>query len=251
MHSFYFKNIKISCCNINTAADEVFSHLKNNRPDYICVTDVGNAVNAFRVNPELKIAINNSFLSLPDGRPLSLLARLSGISDIERVAGPDFMEEIFRLSSGKGYSHFLLGDTDEVQLKIIRKASEKYDIIFSGRYSPLFGDWDEDTDKQIIERINAANPDFIWVSLGGGRQEIWMYNNYLKLNKGIMTGVGAAFRFYTGEIKRAPLHFQKTGFEWLFRLFQQPAKMFRRYASTFPYFIYYSAKELFFKKTKL
>ncbi|HMS64855.1 MAG TPA: WecB/TagA/CpsF family glycosyltransferase [Ignavibacteria bacterium] len=215
------------------------------KPGYVCVTDVGNLINAHRNSPELKDSINNSLISLPDGRPLSVFAKLKNIKSIERVAGPDFMEEIFKKTSGTGISHFFLGDTEEVLSKLIKRILTEFDLQIAGSYSPVFGIWDKNTNDLIIEKINSANPDVIWISLGGGKQEIWMKNNYFKLKKGLMTGVGAAFRFYTGDIKRAPLFFQKAGLEWFFRLIQQPGKMFFRYSGTLPYFIIYAIQDLF------
>lgn len=212
------------------------------------MTDAGNIVNAHRNSPLLKNAINCSFMSLPDGRPISLLANLRGIKDMDRVAGPDFMDEVFRKTSGTDLSHFFLGDTNELLEKLVKKINEKYDLKIAGTYSPVFGEWTNETDDDTVKRINDSRADFIWVALGGGKQEIWMNENYGKLNKGIMTGVGAGFRFFTGDIKRAPVIFQKLGFEWLFRLFQQPGKMFKRYLSTLPFFIFYSIEELISKK---
>ncbi|MCB0727028.1 MAG: WecB/TagA/CpsF family glycosyltransferase [Ignavibacteriae bacterium] len=208
-------------------------------------------MNAHRNSPMLKIAINNSFMSLPDGRPISLLANIKGIKDIDRVAGPDFMKEIFRKTSGTGLRHFFLGDTGEILEKLINKIRENYDLQIAGSLSPEFGNWTAETDEQIIKRINDSEADFIWVALGGGKQEVWMNENYNKLNKGIMTGVGAGFRFFTGDIKRAPLVFQRLGFEWLFRLMQQPGRMFKRYMTTLPFFVVYSFEELISRKTNL
>jgi len=205
-------------------------------------------VNAHRNSPLLKKAINDSFISLPDGRPISILARLKGIKDMERVAGPDFMTEIFRKTSGSDIKHFFLGDTGDILEKLLKKINKNYDLQIAGSYSPDFGVWNKEIDEEIIKRINDSGADFIWVALGGGKQEIWMNENYNKLNKGIMTGVGAGFRFFTGDIKRAPLLFQKIGFEWLFRLVQQPGKMFGRYLSTLPFFVIYSFEELIFPK---
>jgi len=205
-------------------------------------------VNAHRNSPLLKKAINDSFISLPDGRPISILARLKGIKDMERVAGPDFMTEIFRKTSGSDIKHFFLGDTGDILEKLLKKINKNYDLQIAGSYSPDFGVWNKEIDEEIIKRINDSGADFIWVALGGGKQEIWMNENYNKLNKGIMTGVGAGFRFFTGDIKRAPLLFQKMGFEWLFRLVQQPGKMFGRYLSTLPFFVIYSFEELIFPK---
>ncbi|HMQ68391.1 MAG TPA: WecB/TagA/CpsF family glycosyltransferase [Ignavibacteria bacterium] len=208
-------------------------------------------MNAHRNSPMLKIAINNSFMSLPDGRPISLLANLKGIKDIDRVAGPDFMNEIFRKTSGTCLRHFFLGDTNEILEKLENKIRKKYDLQFAGSFSPEFGMWTSETDEKIIKLINDSGADFIWVALGGGKQEIWMNENYHKLNKGIMTGVGAGFRFFTGDIKRAPLVFQRLGFEWLFRLMQQPGKMFKRYMTTLPFFVVYSFEELILNKSNL
>ena len=250
MHSYRFKGIKINVCNMKSAVEFTLEKLNSGLPGYICVTDVGNIINAHRKNPELKSAINNSLLSLPDGRPLSLFAGLKGIKEIDRVAGPDFMQDMFNRTSGKSIRHFFLGDTEEVLKEVIRKARSEYDISISGFYSPSFDNWSDDYNEEIIKRLNDSGSDLIWIGLGGGRQEIWMKNNYVKLNKGIMTGVGAAFRFYTGKIKRAPAFLQKSGFEWSYRLLQQPGKMFNRYLSTLPYFMLYSFSE-FFKKSKL
>jgi len=250
--NFYFKGIKICCCDINNSVQYAFDFIKGDKGSgYICVTDSGNLVNAFKRNPDLKKAINNSLMSLPDGRPLSVFAQLKGIRNIGRVAGPDFMIEIFRRSGGTDIKHFFLGDTEEILERMCAKAISEYSINICGTYSPEFNLAKDFSDELIIDKIKAADADFIWVALGGGKQEVWMMNNYKKLNKGIMTGVGAAFRFYLGDIKRAPLFFQKIGMEWFFRLIQQPGKMAGRYFKTLPYFVFYSAGEIFKSKSKL
>ncbi len=245
MKNFFIKEIKITCCNLDNSSEEAISYLKSGDKNYICVTDAGNIVNAHRHSPCLKNAINSSLISLPDGRPISLLAKLKGVSNIDRVAGPDFMEEIFRRTSGTNVKHYFLGDTVEVLDKLKKKVSEKYDLVIAGSFSPEFGKDDDESDYDMIRRINESGAELIWVSLGGGKQEVWMKNNFQKLNKGLLIGVGAAFRFFTGDIKRAPVFFQKTGFEWFFRLMQQPGKMFGRYLSTLPFFLIYCVQEFF------
>ncbi|MEO8209293.1 MAG: WecB/TagA/CpsF family glycosyltransferase [bacterium] len=249
-NNFYFKEIKITCCNLYSSSEDTISQLKSGKPEYICVTDVGNIVSAYRKSNQLKEAINNSFISLPDGRPISIYANWKGIKNIERVAGPDFMNELFRKTSNTNIKHFFLGDTEKVQQVLKEKISENFNLHIAGSYSPEFGKWNNETDEEIIRRINGSQADLIWIALGGGLQEIWMMNNYKHLNKGIMIGVGAAFRFYTGQIKRAPLIFQKLGLEWLFRLIQQPVKMFGRYSTTLPFFFLYSFQEFFKTNSK-
>ncbi|MBK9228783.1 MAG: WecB/TagA/CpsF family glycosyltransferase [Ignavibacteria bacterium] len=248
MKSIFIKGVKISVCEMSSAISEAMSLLSSGRPSYICVTDAGNVVNAYRNSSELRNAINNSDLSLPDGRPISILAGMKGVEGIGRVAGPDFMQKIFEQTSGTNISHFFLGDTNEILDKLINELSTKYNIKISGFYSPPFENWSPATDDDIIKRLRIVNADFIWVSLGGGKQEVWMMKNHELLEKGVMIGVGAAFRFLTGDIQRAPIMMQKTGLEWLYRLIQQPGKMFGRYAGTLPYFAAYSIQELFNNK---
>ncbi|MBK8982253.1 MAG: WecB/TagA/CpsF family glycosyltransferase [Ignavibacteria bacterium] len=250
--NFYFKGIKISCCDIESSVQYTIDFINGNTgAGYICVTDTGNLVNAFKRNPALKKAINNSLLSLPDGRPLSVFAQLKGIKGIGRVAGPDFMKEVFRRSGGTELKHFFLGDTEEILQRICVKAKSEYAINICGTYSPEFNQVKDISNEIIMDKIKTADADFIWVALGGGKQEVWMMNNFKKLNKGILTGVGAAFRFYLGDIKRAPVFFQRIGMEWFFRLIQQPGKMTVRYFKTLPYFVFYSAGEIFKSKSKL
>lgn len=240
MNDLYIKGIKVSCCTIDSSVTETISNITSQNKNYICVTDAGNLVNAHRKSPGLRSAINNSLLSLPDGRPISLIAKFKGIKDIDRVAGPDFMQAMFKETSGTKIKHFFLGDTEDVLKELVEKVTKEYDVQIAGTLSPAFEERTKETEEEIISKINSSDADLIWVAFGGGRQEIWMMNNYAKLDKGIMVGVGAAFRFYLGKIKRAPVIFQKLGLEWMFRLVQQPRKMFKRYITTLPYFILYS-----------
>ncbi len=248
MKSIFIKGVKVSVCNMTTAIVETLELIISGKPSYICVTDSGNIVNSYRRSEELKLAINNSDISLPDGRPISLLAEAKGVSGMGRVAGPDFMHAVFGETSGSSFTHFFLGDTEETLTKLIKEINSKYNLKIVGTFSPPFENWTDDTDNNIISILQDASADFVWVSLGGGKQEVWMMKNHAKLCKGVMIGVGAAFRFLTGDIQRAPLIMQKAGLEWLYRLIQQPGKMAGRYAGTLPYFALYSIQELFNNK---
>lgn len=244
MESIYFKGVKVSVCNNETAAEEALRLSRSGIPSYVCVTDAGNIVNAVRGSGALRNAINGSHLSLPDGRPISAVASVKGIRGIARVTGADFMMNV--ISSGRAYSmrHFLLGDTDEIQERLANELCKRFGVRIAGRYSPPFSPLEEMDNDIAIRKIEDSGADFIWVSLGGGKQEIWMQKNHRRMSKGVMTGVGAAFRFITGDIKRAPVPLQNIGLEWLYRLLQQPGKMAGRYAGTLPVFLYYSIQEL-------
>lgn len=98
-------------------------------------------------------------------------------------------------------------------------------------YSPPFRPLNNEEDKNIIQMINATKPDFVWVGLGAPKQEIWMAKHQGKID-GLMIGVGAGFDYHAGNIKRAPLWMQKSNLEWLYRLMQDPKRLFWRYVHT-------------------
>lgn len=242
---FFIKGIKVSACNIESSTNAILHLARNKTNSFICVTDSGNIVTAVRKNQSLKNAINNSLLSLPDGRPLSILGKIKGYTKIGRVAGPDIMMSVITATQNSNCSHYFFGDTVEVLERLYKKLNLEYPgLKIAGIQSPSFEEWDQKTQSEIIAQINSNNPNILWVGLGGGKQEIWMHTNYEKMSGCVMVGVGAAFRFYLGDIKRAPFILQYLSLEWLFRLIQQPGKMFLRYFMTLPIFVLYFIKEL-------
>ena len=99
----------------------------------------------------------------------------------------------------------------------------------------------EEEDREVVERINAARADFVWVGLGAPKQEKWMYEHKGRIN-GLMIGVGAGFDYFAGNIKRAPMWMQKCSLEWLYRLMQDPKRLFKRYLVTNTKFLWLTAK---------
>ncbi|WP_415306327.1 WecB/TagA/CpsF family glycosyltransferase, partial [Clostridium perfringens] len=106
-----------------------------------------------------------------------------------------------------------------------------------GMYSPPFRPLTSEEDCEITTNINKVKPDFIWVGLGAPKQEIWMAEHQNKIDS-IMIGVGAGFDYYAGSIKRAPMWMQSCSLEWVYRLMQDPRRLFKRYISTNSKFLY-------------
>lgn len=237
MKYFLFKGVKINVVNLDILYNYDYDNIIN-KSQYFCITDVGNIVNAYKRNELLKIAINESYLSLPDGRPLSIYGRLLGNKEIDRTSGADVMKCLFKVSIEKGFSHCFIGDTEEMLGKLKEKIETDYkNLKVKGYYSPPFVEWNKEKNEEIVNIINKFNADFVWISFGGGTQEIWLYENFKNVNKGILIGIGAGYRWFLGEIKQAPPLLQKLSLEWFFRLVQQPKKMFKRYFTTLPFFI--------------
>ena len=127
---------------------------------------------------------------------------------------------------------FFFGATDETLQNLYNVLISTYPgIQIAGMYSPPFRQMTEEEDKAIIDRINETRPDFVWVGLGAPKQEKWMALHQGKI-KGLMIGVGAGFDYHAGNIQRAPEWMQKKNLEWVYRLMQDPKRLFKRYWHT-------------------
>jgi N-acetylglucosaminyldiphosphoundecaprenol N-acetyl-beta-D-mannosaminyltransferase len=229
--------VNIAAINMNRLLDFTEKHIKDLSGDYMCVSNVHTTVTAYE-NEKYRSIQNGGIMAIPDGGPLSTVGRKRGFKDMERTTGPSYMEEILKVSVERGYRHYFYGSTEETLEKLFTKLNDCYPSIqIAGMYSPPFRKLSKDEDEAIIERINETNPDFIWVGLGAPKQEIWMADHQGRVN-GFMVGVGAAFDYFAENISRAPKWMQKANLEWLYRLMQDPKRLFKRYLHTNPKFIW-------------
>lgn len=218
------------------------SNLESLRGKYICVSNVHTTVMAFR-NEEYRNVQNLAAMALPDGKPLSMVSKNRGFQEAKRVPGPDLMPRIFELSKETGYRHFFYGSKEETLEKMKDNLLKKYPYLqIAGMYAPPFRDLTEEEDQKIIRQINTARPDFIWVALGAPKQEKWMHAHMDKVS-GVMLGVGAAFDFTAGTVKRAPKWVQELCLEWFYRILQDPKRLIPRYISTNISFLWNVHKE--------
>ncbi len=171
-------------------------------------------------------AINESLISIPDGTPLAWFGKLVGCNRIERIAGAELLR--LMLEETHGLKHYLLGDTEETIQLVMEKAKRNNpSLLITGHSPPFKEEFDRNDTEAMLDRINKENPDIIWVCFGGPKQNKWMHQNYHLLNRGVMIGVGAAFRFYIGKIKIPPKIIQRIGMQWFFRMLDDPEKWFR------------------------
>lgn len=233
---------KINITTMDKAVAWLEEHLAELSGKYVCVSNVHTTVTAYR-NEKYRAIQNGSALSLPDGKPLSIVQRQRGYENAGRVPGPDLMAEIFALSEKKGYRHYFYGSKQSTLDALKEKLLGKYPKLnIVGMYSPPFRPLTEEEDIAVVEWINAVNPDFIWVGLGAPKQEIWMAEHEDRVH-GIMLGVGAGFDFHAGTIKRAPKWMQEVCMEWLYRISQDPKRLLWRYLDTNFSFLWYLWKE--------
>ena len=229
--------VNVAAINMEWLVKYLDENLEDIKGDYICVSNVHTTVTSYEDASYCAVQ-NGGLMAIPDGGPLSTLGQKRGHKNMERTTGPSLMGEIFRISTEKGYRHYFYGSEEETLELLYQKLTERYlGIQIVGMYSPPFRTLTEQEDKAVIARINETNPDFVWVGLGAPKQEKWMAAHQDKIN-GLMIGVGAGFDYYAENIKRAPIWMQKHNLEWVYRLAQDPKRLFKRYWSTNTKFIW-------------
>lgn len=229
--------VNIAAINMEYLVNYTIHNIEALSGNYMCVSNVHTIMTAFD-NYEYRMVQNGGIMAIPDGGPLSFVGRRRGFSDMKRTAGPSYMEEIMKISTIYGYRHYFYGSTQETLDKLKNNLEKKYPgIQISGMYSPPFREMTLKEDIDIVKQINSKESDFLWVGLGAPKQEIWMAKHKDKV-KGFMVGVGAGFDYLAGNIQRAPRWMQKINMEWLFRLIQDPKRLFKRYLITNTKFVW-------------
>ena len=229
--------VNIAAINMSWLIGFTKEYIKELSGDYLCVSNVHTTVMSY--DDETYCAVQNGgIMAIPDGGPLSSVGRKRGFSQMERTTGPDYLKEILKISAKEGYRHFFYGSTEETLEKLKKHLELEYPgVQVAGMYSPPFRTLTVEEDAEIKEMMNESQADFIWIGLGAPKQERWMAEHQGQV-EGFMVGVGAAFDYLAGNIERAPMWMQKANLEWLYRLLQEPKRLFKRYFYTNTKFIW-------------
>jgi N-acetylglucosaminyldiphosphoundecaprenol N-acetyl-beta-D-mannosaminyltransferase len=197
---------------------------------YVCVTGVHGVMESRR-DPALLRIHNDAGMVTPDGMPLVWLARRAGFSHVSRVYGPDLMLACCEHSVPRGYRHYLYGGAPGVADRLSERLRARFPgLQIVGSYSPPFRPGRAREDQAVLDRLNGAVPDIVWVGLSTPKQEWWMHEHRGLLDASVLIGVGAAFDFHAGLKRQAPRWMQRSGLEWLFRLSQEPRRLWPRYS---------------------
>lgn len=195
-----------------------------------------------RKNKKFRQVLINADLALIDGVGLQYAAILNGNRFVDRIGGTQLVEKLIPLAEKKGWKIFFLGAMPGVAQKAADDFKNKFSKI------QIMASSDDPTPegtKNAIEKIKKFKPHLLFVAYGAPKQDLWIYNNKDKLNVPVMIGVGGAFDYLSGKVKRPPKLVSQLGFEWLWRLINQPWRWKRQL--TWPYFVLLVIKERFFK----
>lgn len=231
--------VPITATNMNDCLAFIEDHLGDVRGDYICISNVHTTVTAHD-DPDYLRVQSESLMSLPDGKPLSVVGAKT-VPSMGRVTGPDLMREVFDASPSRGWSHYFYGSTQE-NIDALRAALNDSwpDLRIAGMEPSVFRPLSDAEEFQLAARVDASGADFLWVALGAPRQEV-LCHRLKGRTRALMVGVGGAFSVLAGTIPEAPRWMQNLSLEWLYRLVQEPGRLWKRYLVTNSYFLWYLA----------
>ncbi len=248
--------VGISPVNLETAEDLIFNAIDSGQQGYVGVTGV-HGVSEAQNDSKFKDILNNTFINTPDGMPMVWYARLYGFEKVSRVYGPDLMLNICARSVDRKVKHFFYGGGEGVADLLKEKLEKKFPgIEIVGTYTPPFRPLTNDEEIEVRNLINISGAHCVWVGLSTPKQEKFMsgFLNRFGANESgdsslkgpkVFFGVGAAFDFHAGLIPQAPNWMQQSGLEWLYRLYKEPKRLWKRYLKNNPLFLFRALLQIF------
>lgn len=230
--------VGVSAVNMELALRTIEGWIARGEQHYVCVSGVHGVMES-QADEALRQIHNRAGMVTPDGMPLVWLSRLNGRRHVDRVYGPDLMLACCELSLRRGYRHYFYGGAEGVPELLAERLSKRFPgLRVVGTYSPPFRPLTPEEDETLVDRINATEPDIVWVGLSTPKQERWMAAHVGRVRAPVLIGVGAAFDFHAGLKKQAPFWMQRSGLEWLFRLGTEPRRLWKRYLVNNPRFVW-------------
>lgn len=214
---------------------------------YVCICNVHSVVTTTQ-DIEFKIAVNNADMATPDGAPVAWTLRRNGYPQQERINGPDLMLKYLAEAERLQQVVFFYGSTDTTLAKLRATLATRFPLLrVGGSYAPPFRSLSREEDEQVVDMINRCDANVVFVGLGCPKQEKWMADHRGRIHA-VMLGVGAAFDYHAGVVRRAPLWWQRHGLEWLYRLGAEPRRLFKRYLFTNTLFLFGIGRQFLMKR---
>ena len=229
--------LEIDAVTFAEALERIAQLVDRRRGGAVFTPNVDHVVKAER-HPDFCRAYSRADLCLADGMPLVWASRLLGSPLPEKVSGSDLALPLMRLAAERRWRVYLLGGGPGVAEEAGEKLTRELGVIIVGTDSPIVhSDGTDDSSEQALARLLAASPDLLLVAFGAPKQELWINRFADQLGATVAIGVGGSLDFMVGRIRRAPAWMSRAGLEWLFRLVQEPRRMWRRYLVEDPAFI--------------
>jgi len=230
--------VEVSAVDIDRVCTEVQGWIARGERRYVCVTGVHGIMESQR-DPELRRIHNESGLTVPDGMPTVWAGRYAGAAAIERVYGPEMMVAICERAAERSWSSFFYGGAPGTAEQLEGAMRDRCPGLPTvGTFTPPFRELTPEEDEAAVAAIAASGAELIWVGLSTPKQERWMAEHVARLPAPcVLFGVGAAFDINAGLRRDAPRWVGRLGLQWLYRLVQEPRRLWRRYLFNNPAFV--------------
>lgn len=233
----------VTALSLNDHVSLIIKWAKQRLSKTTCVANVHMLVEA-KNNPVLASVLQNADLVTPDGMPLVWTMRMTGVPQQERVAGMDLLLGLCEQASRQQISVFFLGSETAVLERMRARLEQEFPNLQIAAMEPLpFRPLTPEEDVKIIHKVNSSGAGITLVCLGCPKQELWIAEHKNKIHS-VLIGIGGVFPVYAGIHKRAPEPIRNLGLEWLYRLVQEPRRLWGRYSSTIPPFLWLASKQL-------
>ncbi|PTY06315.1 glycosyltransferase [Opitutaceae bacterium EW11] len=211
---------------------------------YVCFCDV-NSASCARRDALHRGYLNRSRLTTPDGMPIVWLAHRQGFRDVSRVYGPDLLLAVCEATAGTGLSHYFLGAAPGTAAELAGRLKSRFPgLSVAGVHAPPYRALNDTELDDLSREMTQKRPAFLWIGLSTPKQERFMAEHSSRWDVGLSLGVGAAFDFLSGRVSQAPRWIQRSGTEWVWRLFHEPRRLAPRYLRNNPAFVIRAAAQL-------
>lgn len=225
------------------AVSMITAFAQDRRSSVVCMVNAHSVVTASR-DDSFGVILADSDVCAPDGAPVSWVMRRLGVTGQRRIDGPGLLWRYCAYAAGAGDAVYLYGGAPDVMVRLTERLALAFPkLIVAGAECPPFRPLIREEDDAAVERINASGATVLFVSLGCPKQERWMHEHRGRINA-VMIGVGAAFDYHAGTLRRAPEWMQRIGLEWAFRLAMEPRRLWKRYLVTNTWFIMLAGRQL-------
>ncbi len=227
----------------DTQIDTMLGWARQRLSKVVCVANVHMLIEA-KCNAGFAQVLHRADMLTPDGMPLVWVTSCLRKRQQDRVAGMDILLSLCQKAAEEDVSVFFLGSTPDVLWRMEQRLQMEFPTLkIAGMESPPFRPLTPAEDTDLVDRLNDSGAGMVLISLGCPKQEWWMYEHKNRVNA-VMIGLGGVFPIFAGEKKWAPVWVQKSGLEWLYRLVQEPGRLWKRYAKTIPLFLLLAFKQL-------
>lgn len=237
---------KVTAAPFNTLVEVITQWAKRRDSRSVCVANTHMLVEAHQ-RPSFGAVIRQADMVTPDGMPLVWILRLMGTKKQDRVAGLDLLRALCQRAAQEEISVYFLGSMDLILQRMKHRLQDEFPQLIIANMEPLpFRPLTSEEDESLIRRINESGAGLVMVALGCPKQECWMAEHKGKI-EAVMIGLGGAFPVYAGIHRRAGRWLRSMGLEWLYRLIQEPRRLWKRYATSIPLFVYLAIKQLCYR----